>query len=97
MPAVELPPAVWGRMASVAEDRGVTISDLLVSAVHDILKPRSRRERVLHALRMGLTDAVAAERTGELKNYVANVRRDAGLPPNKQHRRTTAPNPKGTP
>lgn len=83
MAAVTLPDQIWGRLATVAADRGVKIEDLLVAAVREVVKPRSRRERVLAYVRAGYTDAGAAEATGELKSYVGDVRRAAGLPPNR--------------
>lgn len=80
MNSVQLHPRVWGLLATVADDRGTTIEDLLTAAIGTVLQPRDRRERVLLALRAGLPDQVVAERTGELKNYVSNVRRQAGVP-----------------
>lgn len=91
MPAVELSAPVWGRMATIAEDRGVTVADILVAAVHEVLQPRSRQERVLNAVRAGLPDCAVSEQTGELRAYVARVRRDAGLKPNRPSRQTTIP------
>lgn len=83
---VKLPDQVWGRLASVADDRGVTVEQLLIAAVAEVVKPRDRRERVLHYVRAGYTDARVAEATGELKHYVGDVRRRAGLPANRQRR-----------
>ena len=86
---VNVPTQVWARMVNVAEARGVKVEDILVAAIVDITKPRNRKERVLELVRAGLPDAVIAERTGELKNYVSETRRAAHLPPNRQQRTTT--------
>lgn len=90
---VTLPRSVWGRIASIADDRGITVQDLLVAAIGSVLQPRDRRERVLQALYAGLPDGVVAERTGELRQYVAQVRRAEGLPPVKD-RPTAGPMPR---
>lgn len=87
--AVIVPSKVWGRIASIAEDRGTTVEEILVAALKEIVRPTNRHERVLQLVRAGLTDARVAERTGELKNYVANVRRQAGLKANRQPRTDT--------
>ena len=92
MPSIELPQHVWGRLATVADDRGVSMSDLLTAAVGDVLRPQGRKERILQAVRAGLSDNLVAERTGELRQYVASVRRKAGLPANKQRRTETEAN-----
>lgn len=90
MASVILPDDVWGLLATVADDRDTTVSDLLVAAVAQIVKPRDRRERVLLLVRAGFTDALTAERTGELRQYVGSIRRGAGLPANRQKRSETA-------
>lgn len=92
--AVIVPANIWGRIATIAEDRGVTVEEILVTAIKEITAPRNRQERVLQLVRAGLTDARIAERTGELKNYVAAVRRRAGLPANRQTRTTNERNAK---
>lgn len=89
MKSVGLPDTVWGRLATTADARGVSVEDLLVAAITEVVKPQSRQERVLEAVRAGLSDAVVAERTGELKQYVGVVRRRAGLPANRQKRTDT--------
>lgn len=86
---VNVPTPVWARMVNVAEARGVKVEDILVAAIVEVTKPRNRKERVLELVRAGLPDAVIAERTGELKNYVGAARRAAHLPPNRQTRTTT--------
>lgn len=86
MKTVTMPDDVWGRLATIADDRNTTIAELLVAAVMEITEPRTRGERVVQLVRAGLTDAQIAERTGELKSYVGDVRRAAKLPPNRQWR-----------
>lgn len=83
---VGIPESVWGRLASVAETRGVTVEDLLVASITEVIKPRSRQERIVQLAHAGLPDRVIAERTGELKGFVGEVRRRAGIPVNKQRR-----------
>ncbi len=77
------PRNVWGRLASIAEDRGVTIAQIISGAVVNELKPRDRRQWVLSLVRTGYCDRVVAEITGELKQYVATTRRREGLPANR--------------
>lgn len=86
---VNVPTTVWARMVNVAEARGVKVEDILVAAIVEVTKPRNRKERVLELVRAGLPDAVVAERTGELKNYVGDTRRKAHLAPNRQPRTNT--------
>jgi hypothetical protein len=42
---VDFPDAVWGRLASIADNRGVKIADLIVEAAENVLdaKPSSQR------------------------------------------------------
>lgn len=85
MKSVILPDTIWGRIISVAEDRGVTVEDILVAAVRQIIDPATVEERIIDLVRAGWPDKVIAGKTGELVNHVAAVRRSAGLPPNKFH------------
>lgn len=76
---VTVPAGVWGRLASEADNRGVTVEDILVAAINHVIRPQGRREVILAAVRAGFTDAQVAAQTGELVGFVAKVRRDAGL------------------
>lgn len=88
---LNLPDRLWGELVNVAEANATTVARVVEAAVRDALRPnamskleqRARRNHVLQAWAEGLTDAAIAERTGELKNYVAATRRAAGFPPNR--------------
>jgi hypothetical protein len=79
---VTIPEAVWGKLASAAEMRGVTVEDVLVSAISSVTEPQSTRERVLAMVRAGLADATIADHVGLLLYQVAQIRRNAHLPAN---------------
>jgi len=76
---VTVPLHVWGRLASEADNRGVTVEDVLVTAINHVIQPKGRREIIVAAVKAGYTDAEVAAHTGELVGFVAQVRRDAGL------------------
>ncbi len=83
MKTVTMPDHVFGRLASLADDRGCTIADLIVAGVKQILDVKPGRvDAVLDLVRAGYTDKQVADSTGELVGYVAEVRRRAGLRPN---------------
>jgi uncharacterized protein YerC len=80
---MRFPPNVWGRLATIADDRGTNIADIITTAVINELRPRDRRSWVLQLVRQGYSDRAIAETTGELKSYVGDVRRAAKLPANR--------------
>lgn len=88
---VALPEPVWGRLASIADARGVSVADVIGKAIAAEMKPRpllhsvsfKRRQVVVSLVEAGHTDRFIAEATGELVQYVRDARRDAGLPANK--------------
>ena len=80
---VYLPEPIWGRIATIADDRGVSVEDLLTTAVMQIISPGTVEERIVDLVRAGFPDKVIASRTGEVVGRVANIRRNAGLAPNK--------------
>ncbi len=80
---VGLPLRVWGRLATEAEHRGVTVADVLVNAINQVIRPEGRREAVVGACRAGFTDREIAEQTGETRSYVQSVRKAVGLPANR--------------
>jgi hypothetical protein len=85
---ITIPLKVWGRMASEAESRGVTIADLLVAAVQQVIRPPAgRSEMVVSLARAGFTDREICERLGEQRSYVSDQRRSAGLPANRDRGR----------
>lgn len=86
--AVWVPEDVWGRLASVADDRGTTIEALLVLAIESIAEPKMRRDqhatrkRVVDMVLAGHADAAIAEEMGIYVQRVAEIRRSAKLQPN---------------
>lgn len=80
---VYLPEPIWGRMATIADDRGVTVEDLLTTAVMQIIAPATVEERIVELVRAGFPDRVISTRTGEVVGRVATIRRRAGLAPNR--------------
>lgn len=85
------------RLSLIAGLRGYTSVTEFVEALIDrtVNTTRDSDEEVLMLVRMGFSDAVIAGKINRLKNYVADVRRRGGLPPN----RNGAPIPRkaGTP
>ena len=94
---LNLPDPVWGRLASAAEERETTVASLIESGIRSILTPSARihinalarRLAVTTLVRDGMPDAVICERLGESRSYVSDVRRAAGLKPNRQRRTDT--------
>lgn len=87
---LNLPDRVWAQTLTVAEEQHTTVARVIEAAIRDALRPsavaklqvEARRNHVLQAWGEGLTDTQIAERTGELKSYVGDVRRSKNLPPN---------------
>lgn len=87
---IHIPDRAWAQVLEVAETNHTTVARVVEAAIRDAVRPsavaklqtEARRNQVMQAWGEGLTDAQIAERTGELKNYVANVRRSKNLPPN---------------
>ena len=81
---IEVPLRVWGRLASEADNRGISIADLLVEAVRGLDRPRLSRSAAVVALaRQGFTDREIAEKTGETINYIKTARYKVGLQANR--------------
>lgn len=74
---------VWGRLATVADDRGVSIEDVLEAAIESLIKPATVEDRVLQLVRAGYPDRIIAGTTGLLLERVRTIRRKARLAPNK--------------
>jgi hypothetical protein len=93
----DVPDKVWAHLVELAEERHVSVAVVVSAAVADALRPSSmarleadaRKNHVLQLVRSGMTDAQIAERTGELKSYVGDTRRGAGLAANRQMRSNT--------
>lgn len=83
-----LPTNVWGRLATIADDRGVTVQQLIVTALRPYLAPQTLETRIRDMARAGLTDQQMCEMTGRDRAFVARTRRAAGIPANKRRSNT---------
>jgi hypothetical protein len=79
-----LPTRVAGRLMSAADERGVTVQELIVTALRPIITPDTLETRVASYARAGLTDTQICELTGRDRSYVARTRRAAGFRANKK-------------
>lgn len=87
---LHVPDQVWAKVLDVAEQNYTTVAAVVEAAIRDAIRPsavkqlqaQARKNQILQAWGEGLTDAAIAERTGELRQYVGEVRRAANLPPN---------------
>lgn len=95
---IHVPDKVWVAALNLAETNHTTVAAVIEGAIRDAIRPsaidklraQARQNQIVQAWGEGLTDAQIAERTGELKAYVGDVRRRAKLPPNMlRDRRTT--------
>lgn len=94
---LDVPDKIWAQLVDLAEARHVTVAVVVSAAVADALRPSSmarleaeaRRNHVIQLVKAGMTDRQIAERLNELKYYVSDTRRSAGLPANRQSRSTT--------
>lgn len=80
---ITVPEKVWGRLATEADHRGVTVEDVLVSAINNVIRPQDHRDTIVALVEAGFPDNVIASRTGQLVGRVAEIRRKAGLKPNR--------------
>ena len=88
---LNVPDRVWAQVLDVAEQNYTTVAAVVEAAIRDAVRPssitalqaRARRNHILRLWGEGKTDAVIAEVTGELRQYVADTRRAAKLPPNR--------------
>lgn len=84
---VLFPEHVWGRLATEAHLRGVSIPDLIVAATQHLVRPpTSRKAHVVHLARAGFTDKQIAATLGETLSFVATTRRRAGVPANREQK-----------
>lgn len=84
--SLTLPTNVWGRLATVADDRGLSVQQLIVTALRPYLSPQTLEARIGDMARAGLTDKQMCEMTGRDRAFVARTRRAAGIPANKRRR-----------
>lgn len=80
---ITVPLSVWGRLASEADNQGISVEDLLVAAINRVIHPEERTPMIVTAVYAGYTDGEIAAATGETRQHVAMVRRRAGLPANR--------------
>lgn len=86
-----LPTNEWVALLRVAEANNVTIGDLVVSALRDIMRPvvvhgQSERARIEFLVRAGLPDAKIAAELSVTNARVGRARRAIGLPANRMRR-----------
>ncbi|WP_336633683.1 MULTISPECIES: hypothetical protein [unclassified Microbacterium] len=87
---LNIPDKVWAQVLNMAEQNHTKVPLLIEAFIRDGIRPsavktlqaQARKQAILQAWGEGLTDAAIAERTGELKAYVGDVRRATKLPPN---------------
>ena len=84
---VNLPDPVWGRLASAAENRGITVAEVIAKAIAEETRPRlacteqlNRRQIIIALAASGHSNKHIANATGELLNFVQHVTREAGYP-----------------
>lgn len=79
--SITIPTPVWGRLATEADLRGVSIADLLVATVQHLVKPpTTEAERIVFLARSGFTDRQICEQLGVTREKVSRVRLKAGVP-----------------
>ena len=59
---VTMPAEVWGRLASRADDEGVTVAELIATAVHPYTLPRQKRGPASEELREHRLEVMVARR-----------------------------------
>ncbi len=79
---ITVPRKIWGRLATEADVRGVSIEDILVAAIHHVIYPNDRTDRIIVLVNAGYSDTKIAEVVGETRRHVTQMRRQAGLPRN---------------
>lgn len=79
---VALPDPVWGRLASRADDSGVTVADLISTAVAALVPPTSV-DPVVTLTRSGLSDKEIAAQLVLTNAQVKTRRLAAGIPANR--------------
>ncbi|MFL2002163.1 hypothetical protein [Microbacterium sp. A1-JK] len=87
---LNIPDKVWAEVLEIAETNHTSVARVIEATIRDAVRPsamaklhvEARRNHIAQLWGEGLTDAQIAERTGELKSYVATVRRGKSLPPN---------------
>ncbi len=83
---VYFPAKLWARLATVADERGVKIPDLIEASISSIATTVSFEATVEAHVKAGLPDSAIARETGELLHRVARTRRRLGLEANRMIR-----------
>jgi hypothetical protein len=88
---VDIPDSVWWRASQRAENEGIRVADVIHTAVLNMagqesvrqIQTRARRNAVVALALEGHPDKAICEYTGEDREYVARVRRTAGIKANR--------------
>lgn len=81
---ITLPSQVWGRLASLAEERNTDVGGLIADSIRATIDhPRGNTARIEQAVRNGWADGDIAVVLGMTRAAVAQLRRRAGLPANR--------------
>lgn len=88
--SLNIPDRVWAGLVTVAEREGQTVALLLSGLIDGKVAPVVRRDLIVRLVKAGMCDADVAARTGDVVGYVAQIRRHAGLKPNRRYVRKAA-------
>ncbi|MBN6777411.1 hypothetical protein JRG19_02450 [Pseudoclavibacter alba] len=89
---VRLPERVWGRLATVAENEGTTVPELIADAIKGRVAPlmeqsapasKVTKARVVELVAAGIDDGAISRDLNLTRRQVAEIRRRAGLRANK--------------
>ena len=84
---VYLPEHVWGRLASMADDRGMSIADLIADGIKQNLQvPLTIDQRIIRWNQAGVPDTVIAHRLDVTVDWVRRCRKRLNLPHRRFHR-----------
>jgi hypothetical protein len=83
---VDVPDALFWRLAGAAEDAGLRVDQWLVKVASSFEAPDDEAAGVAVRWRRGLCDADVARELGWTNLRAATVRRELGLPANKRRR-----------
>lgn len=82
---VSLPENVWGRLASIADDRGTTVAEVIAETMTRLVPQPRTVDAVVPLVLAGLPDKEIARRLDLTNLAVQTRRRAAGLPANRLH------------
>ena len=84
---ITVPIRIWGRLASEADHRGVTVEDLLVGAINTVAIRSHRYAVVIGMAVQGHSDRVIADLTGESRDFIRAARSSVGIRANTSDRK----------